>query len=417
MSAIGQVSDSLPTRWQSAMLPNYGTPTLQLDRGRGCEVTDVDGRTYLDFVAGIAVNALGHAHPAVVAAVADQVARIAHTSNLYANHPALRLAERLQKLVPAPSKVFFCQDGATAMEAALKLVRRWAANQVPLVAANGSVQRHRIVAAQDSFHGRTFGALAVTGSPGKREPFAPFAHDVHFVPFADVQALAEAVDESVAAIVLEPIQGEAGVVVPPSGYLSTARALADEAGCLLVIDEVQSGIGRTGAWLRSVDEGVVPDIITLAKGLAGGLPLGAVIATGDAMSAFAPGDHGSTFGGNPVSCAAAHAVLDTIESEGLLASVRTWGEQFAAAVRGLNHPLIAGTRGVGAWHAIVLTQPVSSRLESGLREHGVLVNAVRPDALRICPPLVVTTQHIDVFIGALEQVLGSWNGVSDATAN
>ncbi|MBU6214191.1 MAG: acetylornithine transaminase, partial [Actinomycetales bacterium] len=390
--------DDLAARWSAAMLPNYGTPAIVIDHGRGCEVFDTEGRRYLDFVAGIAVSSLGHAHPAVVAAVSEQVAKVAHTSNLYAHDVGLRLAQRLQSFMPVDSRVFFCQDGATAIEAALKIVRRWA---VAHPGADGDGQpraRQSIVAAENSFHGRTFGALAVTGSPGKREPFAPFAHDVRFVPFGDADALAAAVDDTVAAIVLEPIQGEAGVVVPPAGYLRRAREIADLAGCLLVVDEVQSGIGRTGAWLASVDQGVVPDILTLAKGLAAGLPLGAVIATGAAMTALVPGDHGSTFGGNPVSCAAALAVLDTIESDGLLDAGRRWGDAFAAGIAALAHPLIAGSRGAGAWHAIQVTSPIAGALESGLRERGVLVNAVKTDALRVCPPLIVTEAHLHEFL-------------------
>jgi len=403
-------SATLADRWQSAMMANYGTPPISIDHGHGCEVVDIDGRVYLDFVAGIAVSSLGHAHPAVVSAVCEQVAKVAHTSNLYAHDTALRLAERLQAFMPVDSRVFFCQDGATAMEAALKIVRRWAAEH-PVTDASGEPRvRSKIVAAQHSFHGRTFGALAVTGSPEKREPFAPFAHDVSFVPFGDAVALAEAIDDTVAAIVLEPIQGEAGVVMPPEGYLKQARTIATSAGCLLVVDEVQSGIGRTGAWLASVAQGVVPDIVTLAKGLAAGLPLGAVLATGEAIRAFRPGDHGSTFGGNPVSCAAAHAVLDTIEHGELLARVQQWGTVFTASVAELAHPLIAGTRGVGAWHAILLTQDISQQLESGLRERGVLVNAVKPNALRICPPLIATHEHIERFIAAFAEALADVDG-------
>jgi len=408
-SSVAQQSmTDLQSRWTSTMLANYGAPKIQIEHGSGCEVVDVEGRVYLDFVAGIAVSSLGHAHPAIVKAVTNQVARVAHTSNLYAHEVGMRLAERLQAMVPGESRVFFCQDGATAMEAALKLVRRWAHPRDN--GTNQSRTRQHIVAADHSFHGRTFGALSITGSPGKREPFAPFAHDVTFVPFGDVGALSSAVDESVAAIVLEPIQGEAGVVVPPAGYLAAAREIADNAGCLLIVDEVQSGIGRTGAWLASLDQGVIPDIITVAKGLAGGLPLGAVIATGDAAHAFAPGDHGSTFGGNPVSCAAAHAVLDVIETEGLLAQVRQWGQNFQAAVAQIQHPLIVEIRGVGAWFGIVLAEPVAGEIELRLRDRGVLVNAAQPDVVRVCPPLIVTDADTARFVNALQEVLASIEG-------
>lgn len=403
-------SESLTQRWQASMIGNYGTPPIQIDYGQGCEVVDSNGQNYLDFVAGIAVSSLGHAHPAVVRAVTEQVAKVAHTSNLYAHDVGLRLAERLRSFMPVDSRVFFCQDGATAMEAALKIIRRWASDHPVKDSAGQDYVRHTIIAAEQSFHGRTFGALAVTGSPGKREPFAPFGHDVRFVPFGDVDALAGAVDDTVAAIVLEPIQGEAGVVVPPADYLQQAHLIARRAGCLLVVDEVQSGVGRTGAWLASVDQGVVADIVTLAKGLAAGLPLGAVIATGEAMSALRTGDHGSTFGGNPVSCAAAHAVLNTIEQENLLVRVQQWGQQFAQAISQIAHPLIEGTRGVGAWHAILLTQDISSHLESGLRARGVLVNAVKPNALRVCPPLIATEEHIARFATALADVLAEIDG-------
>lgn len=403
--APSSASDSLAERWGGRMLANYGTPTIEIAHGRGCTVTDTGGREYIDFVAGIAVSSLGHAHPALVSAVTEQVARIAHTSNLYAHEPGLRLAARLQQMLPVDSRAFFCQDGATAMEAALKIVRRWAYTH----SAGGG--RQVIVAAEGSFHGRTFGALSVTGSPGKRDPFAPFAHDVRFVPYGDARALASSLDEHVAAVVLEPVQGEAGVVVPPAGYLAAARALTAENGSLLVVDEVQSGVGRTGAWLSCIEQGVVPDIVTLAKGLAGGLPIGALLATGAAMTALVPGDHGSTFGGNPVSCAAALAVIDTIERDGLLQSVRDWGIAFESLVAAVDHRLLAGTRGVGAWQALLLHAPVAAEFEAAAREAGYLVNAVRADVIRLCPPLTVTLAHLTDFVDALPGILESVEGV------
>ena len=305
---------SLQQRWESAFLPTYATPSVELVRGEGAWVHDAEGRKYLDLLAGIAVSSLGHAHPAVVEAVTHQVATLAHTSNLYANGPSLQLAERLQALLPVPTKVFLCNDGASANEAAFKVARKNLDDH--------GTKRTKVVAAEGSFHGRTAAALAVTGQSVKREPFLPLPGEVCFVPFNDRQALAAAVDDSTAAVFLEPIQGEGGVYPADPGYLSLARQLCDDTGALLIVDEVQTGIGRTGQWLACIDEAVVPDIVTLAKGLGGGLPIGAVIATGKAMDLLVPGDHGSTFGGNPVSCAAANAVLKVIESTDLLAADR-----------------------------------------------------------------------------------------------
>ena len=382
-------------RWQSVMMRNYGVPPLVIERGSGCRVWDVDGRDYLDLLAGIAVSSLGHAHPAVVDAVSRQAAVLVHTSNLYAHEPGLALAERLAGLVPAEARVFLCQDGATANEAALKIARK----------RGNLVGRSTIVSTHGGFHGRTAGALAVTGTPAKREPFEPLPGGVVFVEHGDLDALRAVVDERTAAVVLEPVQGESGVVLPPEGYLAAARALCDETGALLVVDEVQSGIGRAGAWLMSVDQGVVPDVVTLAKGLAGGMPLGAVIATGEASEVLAPGDHGSTFGGNPVSCAAALAVLDTIEREGLLAHVREVGEHWARSFDAVDHPLLESHRGVGLWRALELAEPVAPTVEAAARDAGFLVNAVRPTTIRLAPPLVLSVQEADSFTTALPGIL------------
>jgi acetylornithine/N-succinyldiaminopimelate aminotransferase len=398
------VSEQTPTgalaaRWDTAMMPNYGTPPVALARGEGCRVWDVEGREYLDLIAGIAVSGLGHAHPALVRAVTEQVGRLAHTSNLVMHEPGIRLAERLLALLGAPGRVFFANDGATANEAAYKLARRhgWTADPTG--------GRLEIVAAEGGFHGRTMGALAITGVPAKRAPFEPLPGPVRFVPYGDAAALASAVTDRTAAVFLEPTLGEGGVVPPPPGYLAAARAACDAAGALLVADEVQSGIGRTGRWFALHGEGVMPDVVTLAKGLGGGMPIGACIGIGPAAELFRPGDHGSTFGGNPVACAAALAVLDTIERDGLLEHVTTVGAHLAAGLAAIDHPLVRGVRGRGLWLAIVLTRPASAAVEAAARQAGFLVNAVQPDAVRLAPPLVLTTRQADSFLAALPAVL------------
>ena len=393
-------SELLAKRWAGVMMDNYGTPPLALASGRGVRVTDVEGAGYLDFVAGIAVSALGHAHPAIVAAVSNQVAALTHTSNLLIHEPGVRLAERLQSLVGDPSaRVFFANDGAEANECAVKLSRLYGRSVDP------SGGRLGLVAARDSFHGRTMGALAVTGSPAKREPFEPLPGPVSFVDYGDVEALRSAVDDGVAAVFLEPTQGEAGVVPPPPGYLAAARRICDDAGALLVIDEVQSGIGRTGQWFASIAAGVRPDIMTLAKGLAGGLPIGACIGFGKAAGLFTPGAHGSTFGGNPVCCAAALAVLDTIESEGILAHVRRCGAVLEAGLRALDSPLVARVRGSGLWYGVVLASNCAAAVERAARERGLLVNAARPNVLRLAPPLIVTESEVEEALRALRAAL------------
>jgi acetylornithine aminotransferase len=382
-------------RWDAVMMGNYGTPKVSLVRGDGARVWDDDGREYVDLLAGIAVNVLGHAHPAVVEAVTWQVRQLGHTSNLAVHEPGLRLAERLQQLIGTPtSRVLFANSGAEANEAALKISRR-------LRPGGGWV------AAEGGFHGRTLGALAVTGQPAKRAPFEPLPGPVTFVPYGDADALAAAVGPQTASVVLEPVLGEAGVVVPPAGYLAAARAACDAAGALLHLDEIQGGIGRAGEWLASrvTAPGVRADLVTLAKGLGGGLPLGAVLADGPAATALQPGDHGTTFGGNPLSCAAALAVLDVIEREGLLERAAKLGDGLAAALEDLGHPLIAGVRGVGLWRGIVLSEPVAVAAEQAARAAGFLLNAPAPDVLRLAPPLVVTEQQLGAFVAALPSVL------------
>jgi acetylornithine aminotransferase len=381
------------SRWTEVMLPSYGEPTLTLVRGDGATVWDDAGNSYVDLVAGIAVNALGHAHPAVVEAVGRQVATLGHTSNLVANEPSLRLAERLLALTGRDGRVFFANSGAEANEAAFKMARR--------------TGRPDVVAADGAFHGRTMGALALTGQPAKRAPFEPLPGGVSFVPYGDAAALTAAVDGSTAAVVLEPVLGEGGVVPAPAGYLETAREVTRASGALLVLDEVQTGIGRTGAWFAHQAAGVEPDVLTLAKGLGGGLPVSACLAFGDAAMLLQPGQHGTTFGGNPVSCAAALAVLDTIEADGLLERAESLGKALSAGITGLGHPLVATVRGAGLMLGIVLTAPVAAEVEAAARRHGFLVNAVAPDVVRLVPPLVLTDTQADSFLTALPEVLGA----------
>jgi acetylornithine aminotransferase len=381
------------SRWTEVMLPSYGEPTLTLVRGDGATVWDDAGNSYVDLVAGIAVNALGHAHPAVVEAVGRQVATLGHTSNLVANEPSLRLAERLLALTGRDGRVFFANSGAEANEAAFKMARR--------------TGRPDVVAADGAFHGRTMGALALTGQPAKRAPFEPLPGGVSFVPYGDAAALAAAVDADTAAVVLEPVLGEGGVVPAPAGYLEAAREVTRTSGALLVLDEVQTGIGRTGAWFAHQAAGVEPDVLTLAKGLGGGLPVSACLAFGDAATLLQPGQHGTTFGGNPVSCAAALAVLDTIEADGLLERAESLGKALSAGITGLGHPLVATVRGAGLMLGIVLTAPVAAEVEAAARRHGFLVNAVAPDVVRLVPPLVLTDTQADSFLTALPEVLGA----------
>jgi acetylornithine aminotransferase len=381
----------LTQRWQSSMMDNYGTPPLGLVRGDGALVWDEAGKSYVDMLGGIAVNLLGHAHPAVVAAVSQQIATLGHVSNLFIAEPPVALAEALLAKTGRAGRVFFCNSGAEANEAAFKLSRR--------------LGRTQVVSTVGAFHGRTMGALALTGQPSKADPFRPLPGDVVHVPYGDAQALADAVSDATAMVILEPIQGENGVLVPPPGYLEAARAVTAEHGALLVLDEVQTGLGRTGQWFAHQAEGIEPDVITLAKGLGGGLPLGACLAFGAAADLLGPGSHGSTFGGNPVSCAAALAVLHTIETEDLLDHVKLVGERLRRGIEALGHPGIAGVRGAGLLLGIVLTEPISKSTVDNLREAGFLTNNVQPDAIRLAPPLILTTEQADAFVAALPGAL------------
>jgi acetylornithine aminotransferase len=385
---------------------NYGLPPVALSRGDGCRVWDADGKEYLDLIAGIAVTALGHAHPAIMEAVKRQVDAITHTSNLFLHETEIVLAERLLGLLgaegsPGEGRVFFCNSGTEANEAALKVVRRHQGDA-----------RTLIVAAEGGFHGRTMGPLAITGKASIREPFGPFAQPVRFVPYGDAAALRAAVGPDCAAVFLEPCQGEGGVVPAPEGYLRAAREACDAAGAVLVLDEVQSGIGRTGAWFAHTRDGVLPDVITLAKGLGGGFPIGACIGLGECGTALRKGDHGATFGGNPVACAAALAVLDTIDAEGLLVRVTAVGEQLATAIAATEHPLLSGVRGSGLWLAAVLTDDVAPAVEAAARQAGFLVNAVQPSAIRLAPPLILTAEEAETFTSALPAILDAAGSTS-----
>jgi acetylornithine/N-succinyldiaminopimelate aminotransferase len=396
-------TDVLQKRFAAALMPNYGLPTVALARGQGCQVWDADGREYLDLFAGIAVSALGHAHPALTEAVTRQVTTLAHTSNLFMHEPGIELAERLLALLggggPADARVFFANSGTEANEAAIKLVRRHWQKQ------GQNQARRTFVATENGFHGRTMGALALTGKASIREPFAPFGIDVRFVPFGDAGALRAAAGPDCAAVFVEPCQGEAGVIPPPPGYLRAAREICAASGALLVVDEIQSGIGRTGHWFAHQAEGVTPDVLTLAKGLGGGLPIGACVGFGPYGSVLGPGDHGSTFGANPVSCAAALAVLATIESDGLLANATTVGEQLSNGIAAISHPLLAGVRGQGLWLAAILTGHAAPQVEAAARRAGFLVNPVQPDAIRLAPPLIISAGQASAFLDALPAIL------------
>jgi acetylornithine/N-succinyldiaminopimelate aminotransferase len=395
----------LQARFEAALMPTYGVPPVALTRGEGCRVWDADGREYTDLIAGIAVSSLGHAHPAIIEAVTRQVRSIAHTSNLFVHEGEIALAERLLTLLGADGRVFFTNSGTEANEAALKLVRR---RQGP--------SRPVIVAADGGFHGRTMGSLALTGKESIRQPFGPFGVEVRFVPYGDARALAAAVGMDCGAVFIEPCQGEAGVVPAPAGYLRAAREACDAAGALLVVDEIQSGIGRTGAWFAHQVDGVVPDVLTLAKGLGGGLPIGACVGIGAAGAALGKSDHGSTFGGNPVACAAALAVLDTIQSGGLLAHAADVGERLASGLAAISHPLLSGVRGRGLWLAALLAEPAAGAAEAASRQAGFLVNAVQPDAIRLAPPLILSAAQADSFLAALPAILDEAAGAGEAAA-
>ena len=391
-------TDTMQQRWSAVMMNNYGVPPVALASGDGAVVTDVDGKSYLDLLGGIAVNVLGHGHPAVLEAVTRQMSTLGHTSNLYAAEPGIALAEALVGLLGADveARVFFCNSGTEANELAFKLSRL--------------TGRTKLVAAQEGFHGRTMGSLALTGQPTKQAPFAPLPGDVTHVPYGDADALAGAVGDDTAAVFLEPIMGESGVVVPPDGYLAAARDITARHGSLLVLDEVQTGMGRTGTFFAHQHDGITPDVVTLAKGLGGGLPIGACLAVGPAAKLLTPGLHGSTFGGNPICAAAALAVLRVLAGDDLIRRAGVLGKSLRHSIESLRHPLIEQVRGRGLLCGLVLTAPVAKEVEAAARAAGFLVNAAAPNVIRLAPPLIITEYQIDTFVTALPGILDTVEG-------
>ena len=389
-------------RYQHSMMNTFGPPKLTLVKGEGAHVWDVDGKEYVDLLGGIAVNALGHAHPAVVSAITEQLQTLGHVSNFFATEPQLALAEKLLALltrplveegalapVSKPGKVFFTNSGAEANEAAFKLTRR--------------TGRTHVVAAQEGFHGRTMGALALTSKAAYREPFEPLPGDITFVPYGDEQALADAVTDKTAAVLLEPLQGEAGVNVAPDGYLAAARRITSAHGALLWLDEIQSGMGRTGQWFAHHSHDVTPDVVTVAKGLGGGFPIGACLALGEAGELLQPGNHGTTFGGNPVACAAALAVIATIEADGLLEHVTVLGQKLRDGLAA--DPRVTEVRGEGLLIGLTLSEDKAAEVFAAALEHGFIVNNPTPSRIRLAPPLVLTDDDAAAFLEAWPAIL------------
>ena len=381
-------SSAVLDTYVDSVMNTFGTPKRVFVRGEGCFLWDADGRRYLDLLSGLAVNALGHAHPTVISAITGQIATLGHVSNFFATPAQVALASRLTALTGAKdAKVFFTNSGTEANEAAFKISRM--------------TGRTKIISTEGAFHGRSMGSLAITHNPKYREPFVPLPGEVIFVPYGDPDALAAAADDDVAAVVLEPIQGESGIVVPPTDYLIRAREVCDRHRALLWIDEVQTGMGRTGSWLVHVADGVRADIVTLAKGLGNGFPVGACLAAGPAARLLGPGSHGSTFGGNPVAAIAGLAVIAVIERDGLLDNATAMGEHLAAAVTGLGHPLITGIRGRGLLRGITLAEPIATAVADAALSAGFVINAPCPDVLRLAPPLVITADLLNSFVTAL----------------
>jgi len=396
MTIIQTPGGTWQRRFGDALMGSLSTPKVMLERGEGCQVWDVEGKRYLDFLAGIAVNALGHAHPALVSAIADQAAKLVHVSNYFATEPQLALAERLKRITGAGERgrVYFGNSGAEANEAAFKLARL----------NNDGGRRTRILALTNSFHGRTMGSLALTGKPALREPFLPMAPGVEHID-TSIEALEDAMGDDVAAIFVEPIKGEAGVLDLPHGYLELARELATEHGALLILDEIQTGVGRTGSWFTFQQFDVVPDAVTVAKGIAGGVPIGALVTFGDASDLFEAGQHGSTFGGNPLATAAAYAVLAEIERSGLVLNALVRGDQLRAAIEAMDSPLVDEIRGRGLLIGLGLTQPVAAEIAARCLEAGLIVNAPNDSSIRLAPPLIVGDAEIDEFTTIFGTVL------------
>lgn len=397
--APAAASASIIERYQSSVMNTFGPPQKVFVRGEGCYVFDAEGKRHLDLLSGIAVNSLGHAHPYVLSAITSQLSTLGHVSNFFTTPAQVALAERLTALTGATSaKAFFTNSGTEANEAAFKITR-----------ATG---RTKIISTVGAFHGRTMGALAITYNPKYRAPFEPLPGDVEFVPYGDSEALAQAISAAessggVAAVVVEPIQGENGIIVPPEGYLARVRELCNEAGALMWVDEVQTGMGRTGSWLAHRDgpDAPVADIVTLAKGLGNGFPVGACLATGRAAELLSPGMHGTTFGGNPVAAIAGLAVMSVIERDGLLAHVSESGKAFRASIRNLDHELISDVRGVGFMIGIELTHDIAPAVVAGAMRAGFVINAPKPNVLRLVPPLITTAAQLQTFLDALPQLL------------
>ncbi|OFT50229.1 acetylornithine aminotransferase [Corynebacterium sp. HMSC06D04] len=385
-------------QWNEAIANTYGAPPLGLVSGAGSTVVDEEGKSYIDMLAGIAVNSLGYGHPAVVQAVSQQVAKLAHVSNLFASEPVVEVAQKLKARVgDSDARVFFCNSGTEANEAAFKVARL--------------TGKKRVLAAHHGFHGRTMGALAMTGQPGKRAPFEPLPAGVEFYPYGDIEYLRTLVEQdpaNTAAIILEPIQGETGVIPAPDGFLVKVRQLCDEYELLLIVDEVQTGVGRTGDFFAFQSARILPDVITMAKGLGAGLPIGATIVRGAAKDLLTPGSHGTTFGGNPVVCAAANAVLDTIDAA-FIAEVRNKGERLAERVAAL--PGVVEVRGRGLMLGVVLERPVAKQVVSAGFKHGVIVNAPNDSVVRLTPPLVIEEAELDAAVNRFALAL------SDATVS
>jgi acetylornithine/N-succinyldiaminopimelate aminotransferase len=380
-------------RFGASLMRSLTPPKVMLERGQGCRVWDVDGNEYLDFLAGIAVNSLGHAHPVVVNAVADQAAKLMHVSNYFATPPQLELAERLKRITGAgeQGRVYFGNSGAEANEAAFKLAR---------LNKGADGRRTRILALQNSFHGRTMGSLALTGKPALRVDFEPMVPGVEHIE-STIEALEAAIDDTVAALVVEPIKGEAGVVDLPKGYLHAARRLTEQHGVLLILDEIQTGVGRTGNWFAYESHGIVPDAVTIAKGIAGGFPIGALVTFGWASDLFSAGQHGSTFGGNPLGTRVANAVLQEIEDAGLVDAAVGKGQRIRDGIAAIGSPLVDEIRGEGLLIGVGLTKPVAAQISQTALERGLIVNAPNESSLRIAPPLIVTDAEIDEFLTIL----------------
>jgi acetylornithine aminotransferase len=391
MSPVKKLASTL---WPDVMQLNYGSPDINLVSGKGLLVTDENQKKYLDFLSGIATNILGHAHPAIVKAVSTQISKLGHVSNFYSHPAGLALAKKLQELTgDNTARVFFCNSGAEANEAALKLSRK--------------TGKTRIVATTGAFHGRTMGALSLTGQESKRAPFRPLLKDIKHVPFGDISAMRKAVSKKTAMVIVEPILGEAGVVTPPVGYLKDLRALCDESGVLLVFDCVQTGMGRTGDWFGYEHENIRPDVITLAKGLGGGLPLGAMITLGSRTPQFLPGEHGTTFGGNPIAAAAGLAAISVIEKNRLLTQAKSFEKRLKiklAAIRGVRE-----VRGRGLLIGIALDGEYAKDLTTSLAKAGFLVNAPNQETIRIAPALIVTKLQIDKFIDGFAKAMKEVN--------